>query len=182
MNLSNNCTVLKDRTLYFDGDSVVEPDTLIDLVLDGQEIGDVYVSKITPDVEKYNNMYTKRIELKTVEKPLNFDWTIPEKYLKMDLDQHVINLFNEQKYGVGDDLTGRLKRVLYELSYFNRPEHINFIKTLIYVNDEMKTNKIVKGVGRGSSVASYVLYLIGTHHIDSYKYGLEFHEFIRIED
>jgi len=178
-----NSTVLDDRTLCYDGDSIVEPDTLIELVLDGKPIGDVYVSKITPDIEKYNNMLTKRIEVKTFEKELDFDWNIPEEYLSIDLDNYVIDKFNEQSYNTTNgEWEKRLARVMYELTYFNLPEHLNFIRTLIYVNDEMEKNNIVKGVGRGSSVASYVLYLIGTHHIDSYKYGLEFHEFIKIED
>ena len=43
----------------------------------------------------------------------------------------------------------------------------------------MRKNKIVWGVGRGSSVASYVLYLIGVHKIDSIKYKLEWQEFLR---
>jgi DNA polymerase III alpha subunit len=43
----------------------------------------------------------------------------------------------------------------------------------------MKENKIVWGVGRGSSVASYVLYLIGVHRIDSIKYDLDIREFLK---
>jgi DNA polymerase III alpha subunit len=37
----------------------------------------------------------------------------------------------------------------------------------------------VWGVGRGSSVASYVLFLIGVHRIDSMKYNLDYKEFLR---
>ena len=43
----------------------------------------------------------------------------------------------------------------------------------------VKENKIVWGVGRGSSVASYVLYLLGIHKIDSIQYRLDWKEFIR---
>jgi DNA polymerase III alpha subunit len=43
----------------------------------------------------------------------------------------------------------------------------------------MRENKIVWGVGRGSSVASYVLYLIGIHKINSLKYNLDINEFLR---
>jgi DNA polymerase III alpha subunit len=50
---------------------------------------------------------------------------------------------------------------------------------LKYLVDAMRENKIVWGVGRGSSVASYVLYLIGVHRIDSIKYDLDIKEFLK---
>jgi DNA polymerase III alpha subunit len=45
--------------------------------------------------------------------------------------------------------------------------------------ETMRVNNIVWGVGRGSSVASYVLYLIGVHKIDSMYYDLDIEEFLR---
>jgi DNA polymerase III alpha subunit len=50
---------------------------------------------------------------------------------------------------------------------------------MIYLVDVMRENSVVWGVGRGSSVASYVLYLIGVHKIDSVKYNLDFKEFFK---
>ena len=49
----------------------------------------------------------------------------------------------------------------------------------IWISENMSENDIVWGVGRGSSVASYVLYLIGVHRIDSIKYNLDWREFLR---
>ena len=43
----------------------------------------------------------------------------------------------------------------------------------------MKQNHIIWGVGRGSSVASYVLYKLGVHRIDSLYYNLDIGEFLR---
>ena len=48
-----------------------------------------------------------------------------------------------------------------------------------YSEINLKTNSIVWGVGRGSSVASYVLFLLGVHKIDSVKYNLDWREFLR---
>jgi DNA polymerase III alpha subunit len=39
--------------------------------------------------------------------------------------------------------------------------------------------KIIWGVGRGSSVASYVLYKLGVHRINSLYYNLDATEFLR---
>ncbi len=43
----------------------------------------------------------------------------------------------------------------------------------------MRDNEVIWGVGRGSSVASYVLYLIGIHKVDSMYYDLPINEFLR---
>ena len=56
---------------------------------------------------------------------------------------------------------------------------LDLLNYMIYLVDFMRENKIVWGVGRGSSVASYVLYLIGVHKIDSLYYDLDVAEFLR---
>jgi len=55
----------------------------------------------------------------------------------------------------------------------------DLLRYMIYLVDFMREHTIVWGVGRGSSVASYVLYLIGVHKIDSIQYGLDWREFLR---
>lgn len=70
-------------------------------------------------------------------------------------------------------------RVTQELELFNQHNMINLLYYLKYLVDTMRENNIVWGVGRGSSIASYVLYLIGVHKIDSLKYNLDIKEFIK---
>ena len=53
------------------------------------------------------------------------------------------------------------------------------LRYLIYLVDVMRENNVVWGVGRGSSVASYILYLIGIHKVDSVKHNLDYTEFLR---
>ncbi len=53
------------------------------------------------------------------------------------------------------------------------------LKTMKYIVDTLRENNIVWGVGRGSSVASYVLFLLGVHKIDSVKYDLPIEEFFK---
>jgi DNA polymerase III alpha subunit len=50
-----------------------------------------------------------------------------------------------------------------------------------YIVDTLRANNVVWGVGRGSSVASYVLHLIGVHKIDSVKYDIPIEEFFKGE-
>jgi len=70
-------------------------------------------------------------------------------------------------------------RVQEELAAFGERGMYNLLRYMIYLVDFMRENDIVWGVGRGSSVASYVLYLIGVHKIDSLKYNLDWREFLR---
>jgi len=53
------------------------------------------------------------------------------------------------------------------------------LQLLIYIIDTMRKHKLVWGVGRGSSVSSYLLYILGIHKVDSYKYRLDITEFLK---
>jgi DNA polymerase III alpha subunit len=70
-------------------------------------------------------------------------------------------------------------RVDKELELFIQHGMFDLLFYLKYLVDTMRENKILWGVGRGSSVASYVLYLIGVHRINSIKYNLDINEFLK---
>jgi len=53
------------------------------------------------------------------------------------------------------------------------------LQLLIYIMDIMRKNNLVWGVGRGSCVSSYILYLLGVHKVDSHKYKLHIKEFLK---
>lgn len=71
------------------------------------------------------------------------------------------------------------KRVMEEFAAFDERDMLPLLCYMKYLVDFMRENNIVWGVGRGSSVASYVLYLIGVHRINSIQYGLDWREFLR---
>jgi DNA polymerase III alpha subunit len=73
------------------------------------------------------------------------------------------------------------ERVVEELRLFAKHDMIPVLKTMKYVVDTLRANNVVWGVGRGSSVASYVLHLIGVHKIDSIKYNIPIEEFFKGE-
>ena len=84
-------------------------------------------------------------------------------------------------YKIGNKCTTdkEIARCAEELIEFKKRDMNNLLRYMIYLVDFMRENNIVWGVGRGSSVASYVLYLIGVHKIDSIQYGLDWREFLR---
>ena len=56
---------------------------------------------------------------------------------------------------------------------------LDLLKIVKYLVDTFEKNNIIWGVGRGSSVASYALHLLGLHMIDSIKYNLPIEEFFK---
>jgi DNA polymerase III alpha subunit len=98
------------------------------------------------------------------------NWFMPDEYKQYDI---VDWLYCECKTIEQKD------RVTEELKAFAERDMILLLKWLKYFVDTMTKNNIVWGVGRGSSVASYVLFLMGVHNIDSLKYNLDWHEFLR---
>ena len=66
-----------------------------------------------------------------------------------------------------------------EFDEFKKRGMLPMLKFLVYMVNELKRHNILWGVGRGSSVSSYILYLIGIHRIDSVKYNLDYKEFLR---
>jgi DNA polymerase III alpha subunit len=98
------------------------------------------------------------------------DWFMPEEYQKFP----IVNWLYDQCKTVEE-----LARVDQELLLFIQHSMFDVLFYLKYLVDTMRENNIVWGVGRGSSVASYVLYLIGVHKIDSIKYKLDINEFLK---
>jgi DNA polymerase III alpha subunit len=70
-------------------------------------------------------------------------------------------------------------RVSQELELFIKNDMYDVLHVMKYIVDTLRDNNIVWGVGRGSSVASYVLHLIGVHKIDSIKYNIPIEEFFK---
>ena len=98
------------------------------------------------------------------------NWLMPEEYKELDIAQHIIDCCKTD---------AEIQRAGEELLMFQERNLFNLLKYLRYLVDTMKENNIIWGVGRGSSVASYVLYLLGVHRVDSMYYDLDPNEFLR---
>tara|TARA_Y100001973_G_scaffold98941_1_gene157335 strand:- start:80087 stop:80560 length:474 start_codon:yes stop_codon:yes gene_type:complete len=67
-------------------------------------------------------------------------------------------------------------RIADEIDFFSRSKNIVFLQKCIDLVDKFREEKVVWGVGRGSSAASLVLYVIEIHDIDPIRYGIPFSE------
>lgn len=97
-------------------------------------------------------------------------WYMPEEYKNFDIQGYIQSLCVT---------TQEKNRVEEELELFRNHDMIPLLQFLKYLVDKMRENNILWGVGRGSSVASYCLYLLGIHKVDSIKYELDIREFLR---
>jgi DNA polymerase III alpha subunit len=70
-------------------------------------------------------------------------------------------------------------RIEEELAAYKARDMLDLLRWLKYFVDTCSKEQVLWGLGRGSSVASYVLYLIGVHNIDPIKYNLDWQEFLR---
>lgn len=100
------------------------------------------------------------------------NWNVPDNIKQLDLDVY----FATKVSTVGEAI-----RVAEELALYRQRGMEPMLRFMIHLVNVMKENNIVWGVGRGSSVSSYLLYLAGLHSIDSVKYNLDIKEFIRDE-
>lgn len=97
-------------------------------------------------------------------------WFMPAEYLDMDIAAWVLDQCKTPE---------ELQRVGQELIMYQERDLFNLLRFLKYLVDTLRQHNIVWGVGRGSSVASYVLYLIGVHRINSMYYDLDIAEFLK---
>jgi DNA polymerase III alpha subunit len=146
---------------------------------------DLDISKIlVEDPYKYNNAVKSfYVDLPNLERYVDQDitveqfdrqnqnkWLMPEEYSNMDIAKWLLDRCKTQE---------ELQRVGKELLLYQERDLFLLLKQLKYIVDTWREKNIVWGVGRGSSVASYVLYLIGVHRIDSIYYDLDIEEFLR---
>jgi DNA polymerase III alpha subunit len=95
---------------------------------------------------------------------------MPKEYFELDIAKWVLDQCKTE---------AELQRAGDELLKFHERNMFILLQYLKYLVDIMRKNNIVWGVGRGSSVASFVLYLIGIHRINSLYYDLSIDEFLK---
>ena len=97
-------------------------------------------------------------------------WLISDDMKRIDVRSFLLELCHsdEQK-----------DRVNYEMDLYEERDLIPLLQLMMFLVDHFRRNNLMWGVGRGSSVASYVLYLIGVHKIDSIKFGLDASDFLK---
>ena len=125
------------------------------------------------DLSKYvNNVVAEHLDYPIPKDSINSNnWFIPRAYQEMNIETFLLENSPESNH----------PRIIQEIELYKKHNMISMLKTMKYVVDTLRTNNVIWGVGRGSSVASYVLHIIGVHKIDSVKYNLPIDEFFKGE-
>lgn len=120
-----------------------------------------------PTTEVYQSLDISIEEFDTIQQGKYF---IPDEYKNIDIAQYILDLCTND---------AELQRAGQELLLFQERNMFDLLRYLKYLVDTMRENNIVWGVGRGSSVSSFVLFLLGVHHINSLYYDLSIDEFLK---
>lgn len=166
------------------GELIFNQDDLCDLIMQGRDLSQMQgitvdhtvdletAAVILDNIPKFVE-YNQLVDDLTTEE---FDhrnqqqWFMPQSYRAMDIAEHVLNLCQTE---------AELQRCGHELMLYQERGLFDLLRYLKYLVDVMTQHRLIWGVGRGSSVASYVLYKLGVHKIDSMYYDLDPSEFLR---
>lgn len=161
------------------GNPVYQINDLVELIYAGSSELDKVIVENTEEIaqfEKNSNYRLNKVDntleavsLQEFDSVCQSDWFIPDEYKRLDIEAFLVSICPEQNYS----------RLIEELAEYKSRNFLPLLKVLKYLVDTFRANGIIWGVGRGSSVASYVLYLLDIHRIDSVKYNLDWREFLR---
>lgn len=177
-------TQLKDRVLWYDGTITVSSvDKLLQLLNKNIPKQQLFIDELTADVKQYNKLVLKSDQILQKKECIlpQIEWNIPQNYKELDIKQFLIEKLEDCSVKCNyteHETIQRLQRVTSELKVYQQKNLIGILKTIIFFINTLEENKIVWGVGRGSSVSSYILFLIGVHDVDSFKFNLQLKEFI----
>ena len=97
------------------------------------------------------------------------NWYMPKEYKDFDIAKWLLDQCSNDE---------ELQRAGKELLVFQERGLMMLLNYMKYLVDTMRNNNIVWGVGRGSSVGSFVLYKIGINRINPIYYRLDFEDFL----
>jgi len=166
------------------GEIILDETDLCDLVMQGRDLTQMKCT-VEPDVDiesaihvledpaqliSWNFPYNSDISVPDWDSIQQRRWHMPEQYQQLDIAELVVAMCDTEE---------KLQRVGHELLLYQERGLFDLLRYLKYLVDVMQDNHVIWGVGRGSSVASYVLYLLKVHRIDSMYYDLDAEEFLR---
>lgn len=161
--------------VWFNGDDAAE------LLLRGHDITTLLFEP-SAEVDRYNEWCDKFAKpTHRLNQPLTGNmaadalkrldtWWIAEPYRDLDVRETLLTRCVTEP---------ERQRVHQEMDLFKARNLLPVLRLMCMLVDHFRRHDIVWGVGRGSSVASYVLFLIGIHRIDSLGYGLDIREFLK---
>ena len=172
---------LEDRVVTDSGDVVVKHSLLVKKALSGEVFTNLPAVP-HPDITRYNYKTEKRpVDLweddGEFKGPLesSYEWIIPPEYKELNIEELAVSKMLEM--GLTDETY--IERLSFELEEMKKRDMIPFVRCLVYVIDRFRKKGVVWGIGRGSSCASLVLFVLGVNRVDPVKYDIPKEEFFK---
>lgn len=173
---------LHDRYVLDDASVVLRRKALLSCIRNGIDTGTLTAEK-SKEVERHNKLSKaeKRITIAVADDvpgvvpAWRYEWSTPEPYKSLNL----ISFCYETLAKLGLTQDRYFIRVAQEIAEIEEREMEGFIRHVWYVTADMDARKVVRGVGRGSSCASLVLFLLGVHFVDPVLYDIPLMEFFK---
>lgn len=170
---------LDNRQIFDDGTVLCTVDAAVELLYSGKSLSQA-IFQPDDEIERYNSsnelMDSNLDPLLISDKPC-FDnvqwynqWSTPEPWSSMSVLDFCIDRCTDDDQQI---------RVCEEYKLFEERQMIPVLRHLIWMTENMRKRGIFWGVGRGSSVSSYILYLIGINRINPMQFDLDIKEFLK---
>jgi len=134
---------------------------------DVEKFNEIQFNKDLPGLKLYMSL---DIDVLMFDEILQTEWLMPTKYKEFDVYDYLLNKCQSQQ---------EVDRLNEEFEVYINLNFLNVLKYVKFLVDLMREHNILWGVGRGSSVSSFVLYLLELHKINPIKYELDWREFLR---
>jgi len=154
-----------------------DKDLITGILIHGPDVlENAYTQDISNNIQKYVDRCVQEklnYPMPMVDIPSTRDWFIPKDYTNINIHNWLLEKCQTQE---------QIDRVNLEFELFEKHNMTDILTAMLYIVDTLRAQNILWGVGRGSSVSCYCLYLIGIHKIDSLKYDLPINEFFKGEN
>jgi len=165
------------------GQAILSSDNLRELLLQGKNISHLnvifdeeidlfqeYQSTLLPETVTFLGPPEEVLTFDEFHQKCADEWIFPTVYQQINVHSWLLDKCKTQQ---------EIDRVNDEYTLYEERDLIMLLRLFIFLVDYMRKNKFVWGVGRGSSVSSYILYLIGVHRVDSLKYGFDIRDYLK---
>ena len=165
------------------GQTILNSEDLRELILQGKNISHLnvtfdddiklfqeYQSELIPETITFLGAPNEDLTFDEFHMKCADDWIFPKVYQQIDVLTWLKNKCKTQE---------EIERVELEYKLYQERDLIMLLRLFIYLVDYMRKNKFLWGVGRGSSVSSYILYLIGVHRVNSLLYNLDIRDYLK---
>ena len=165
------------------GQALLSSNNLRDLLLQGKNISHLnvisdeeidlfqkYQSTLLPEVITFLDAPEEKLTFDEFHQVCADEWVFPAVYQQIDVRNWLLDKCKTQE---------EIDRVNEEYILYEERDLVMLLRLFIFLVDYMRKNKFIWGVGRGSSVSSYCLYLIGVHRVNSLLYQLDIHDYLK---